>query len=127
MREVANRLSARPAVSAFSFLIFSALTVFFAVQSAWASQQQVVADDLQLAAMSDEELGGVAGGDLRQVSLDDFNMTISNNQAGYFTMDIAQSAFDGAQGVFTTLQTVNSAVNFNLVVNIYLNAQSQSF
>jgi len=39
-------------------------------------------------------------------------------------MDIANSAFGGAQGVFTTLQTVNSAVNLDVVVNIYVGRMS---
>ena len=125
MREVANRLSARPAVFTFSFLSsLATLLICLAVQPVWASQQPVLADGQQLVAMSDEELGGVAGGDLKMLSLDNFNVMVQNNQAGLFTMDIAQGAFDQAQGVFTTVQAVNSVVDLSVVVNIYLNGKT---
>ena len=70
--------------------------------------------------MSDQELEQVSAGEF-SMSLDEFDVVIQDNKAGAFSLDIAQSAFRGAQGVFTTLQTVNSAVDLNVVVNIYLN------
>ena len=72
------------------------------------------------ALLSDEELAEVTAGEFA-INLDGFDVVIQDNQAGTFTLDIAQSAFGGAQGVFTTLQAVNSAVNLSVIVNIYLN------
>ena len=72
--------------------------------------------------LSDAELGEVNAGDF-QVALDGFNVAIENNEAGLFTLDIAQSAFNGATGLFTTLQAVNSAVDLTVIVNIYINGQ----
>ena len=71
-------------------------------------------------AMSDQELGQVSAGDF-EVNLGTFDVLIDNNQAGMFTLDIARSAFGGAQGLFTTLQAVNSAVDLTVIVNIFLN------
>jgi len=85
-----------------------------------AGTQPAFAGGLQ--ALSDAELDQVAAGELL-MTLEDFNVFVHNNEAGFFTMDIASSAFSGAQGVFTTLQTVNSAVDLNLVVNVYLGWQ----
>jgi hypothetical protein len=79
--------------------------------------------DQEPALLSDEELAGVTAGDF-SVNLDGFDVVIQENAASAFTLDIAQSAFNSAQGVFTTLQAVNSAVNLSVVVNIYLNGQS---
>jgi hypothetical protein len=73
--------------------------------------------------LSDEDLAGVTAGEF-SVNLDGFDVVIQDNAAGAFTLDIAQSAFGGAQGVFTTLQAVNSAVNLSVIVNVYLNGQS---
>lgn len=75
------------------------------------------------ASLSDDELAEVTAGEFA-VSLDGFDVVIQDNQAGTFTLDIAQSAFDSAQGVFTTLQAINSAVNLSVIVNIYLNNNS---
>lgn len=80
-------------------------------------------------ALSDEELGDVSAGDFQpndlKLTLDQFNVSIQNNQAGLFTFDIGQNAFQGAQGIFTTLQLVNSAVDLNVIVNIFLNGFQQ--
>jgi len=84
--------------------------------------EAVDADLDQLASLSDEELAGVSAGDY-QITLDRFDVMIQDNQAGQFTMDISEAAFNGAQGVFTTLQTVNSAVDISVIVNIYVNQQ----
>jgi len=80
---------------------------------AWAADEPVL--------LSDAELSEVSAGE--QITLEDFDVSVYDNSAGYFTMDIAHSAFNGAQGVFTTLQTVNSSVDLNLIVNIYLGQQ----
>jgi hypothetical protein len=90
-----------------------------------ASQDVVVASGPDLMALSDEELGEIAAGDV-QMTVEDLSVFVHDNEAGYFTMDIAQGAFNGAQGVFTTLQTVNSAVDLNVVVNIYLSGSQFS-
>lgn len=79
-------------------------------------------NDQGLTALTDEELGEVSAGDL-QLSLEDFDVMISGNEAGLFTMDIASSAFNNAQGVFTTLMAVNSAVDLTVIVNIFFNQQ----
>jgi hypothetical protein len=76
-------------------------------------------------AMSDEELGGIHAGEIG-LSLDGWEILVQNNDAGFFTLDIAESAFGQAQGLFTTLQAVNSAVNMNVIVNIYLNQLYES-
>lgn len=84
--------------------------------------EAVDADLDELASLSDDELAGVRAGDY-QITLDRFDVMIQDNQAGQFTMDISEAAFNGAQGVFTTLQTVNSAVDMSVIVNIYVNQQ----
>lgn len=68
--------------------------------------------------LNDAELAEFTAG-ATEVNLKEFDVTIQDNTAGMFTLDIAQSAFDNAQGIFTTLQTVNSAVDMTLIVNIY--------
>ena len=74
--------------------------------------------------LSDAELAEVSAGDLgdltENIELGAFDVFVSQNEAGMFTMDIAQHAFDGAQGFFTTVQAVNSAVSLNMIVNIFL-------
>lgn len=73
--------------------------------------------------LSDSELAEVSAGDLsftEMIELGEFDAFISQNEAGFFTMDIAPHAFNGAQGFFTTVQAVNSAVDLNLIVNIFL-------
>lgn len=72
--------------------------------------------------LSDDQLADVSAGDF-QTMLKDFNVNISDNQAGAFTLDIGQTAFGGANGIFTTLQAVNSAVDLTVIVNIYLGSQ----
>ena len=73
--------------------------------------------------LSDDELGEVRGGDL-DIVFDGktamFTSSVADNAARNFSMTVDQSAFAGAQGIFTTLQAVNSAVNLNVIVNIYL-------
>jgi hypothetical protein len=81
--------------------------------------------DAGLVALTDEQLETVSGGDY-ELALEGFEVLIAENEAGYFTMDIAQNAFDGAQGLFTTLQAVNSAVNLSVIVNIYVNSAAGS-
>ena len=87
------------------------------------------ADSNGLVVLKDEDLGDVSAGDFQpsdlKLTLDQFNVSIQNNQAGLFTFDIGQSAFQNAQGIFTTLQLVNSAVDLNLIVNIFLNGFQQ--
>lgn len=93
-------------------------------QSAWAEQQPVAVNSSEeLIALSDQQLSEVAAGDFA-MALEDFNITVQGNEAGFFTMDIAQNAFNQAQGVFTTLQTVNSVVDLTVVVNIFLDGPS---
>ena len=77
----------------------------------------------EMVTLSDEDLEGVTGGDY-ELALEGFDILIGDNEAGQFTMDIAQGAFDNAQGIFTTVEAVNSAVNLNVIVNIYLNTPS---
>ena len=112
----------------FASILVLALSIASA-PAAWANQQEsmdlTVAGEPELMALSDEELGEIAAGDV-QMTLEDLSVFVQNNEAGYFTMDIAQNAFDGAQGVFTTLQTVNSAIDLNVVVNIYLSGSQFS-
>lgn len=84
---------------------------------------QAWADSGGLIVLSDEELSQVSGGDFT-TTLEDLNISIQRNSASEFTMDISEFAFQNAQGVFTTLQTVNSAVNLNMIVNIYLNERA---
>lgn len=87
---------------------------------------------MDMVALSDEELAEVSAGDfeLRDLSLtlnrngEVFDVNLQNNVADRFTLDIAQGAFNSAQGVFTTLQTVNSAVDLSVVVNIFFNGQN---
>lgn len=101
-----------------SLFVITALAAW-AVFPAWGPGSQATVAAAELTALSDDELGEIEGGELL-MSLEDFDVFVHDNEAGMFTMDIAQSAFNGAQGVFTTLQTVNSAVDLNVVVNIYL-------
>ncbi|MBI3996972.1 MAG: hypothetical protein HY352_04865 [Candidatus Omnitrophica bacterium] len=77
------------------------------------------ADVHEPGALNDEELSEIRAGEF-QLNLDNFDVVIQDNQAGQFKVDIAQNAFRGAQGVFTTLQAVNSAVDLTVIVNIYL-------
>lgn len=76
-----------------------------------------------LIALGDEELAQVSAGDF-EIDLETFDVMIRDNEAGFFTLDIANTAFAGAQGLFTTLQTVNSAVDLNIIVNIFVNQQN---
>ena len=91
---------------------------------ALASDESGVPSSQEATALSDSELDEVSAGDFA-MALDRFDLTIHDNQAGRFTMDIAEGAFNAAQGVFTTLQAVNSAVDLTVVVNIFLNSGSQ--
>lgn len=75
------------------------------------------------AVMDDDELSDVRAGEFK-MNMNNFDVLIQDNQAGQFKFDIAQNAFHGAQGVFTTLQTVNSAVDLTVIVNIYLGRQT---
>lgn len=83
-------------------------------------------EGVQFAAMSDDEMSEVAAGNFQLLELDKFNVLIQDNEAGLFTMDIAQGAFHDAKGLFTTVQAVNSAVNVKatMIVNIFLNGQN---
>jgi len=74
------------------------------------------------AVLNDDELSDVMAGEFK-MNMNNFDVRIQDNQAGQFNFDIAQNAFHGAQGVFTTLQTVNSAVDLTVIVNIYLGQQ----
>ena len=103
--------------------VLMATLVFLAgMQPVRAAQEAAVPTNQELAALSDEELGQVAAGDF-QMNMENFDVMIHDNQAGRFSMDIAQGAFNAAQGVFTTLQAVNSAVDLQVTVNIFLNNQ----
>ncbi len=75
------------------------------------------------AAMNDDELSDIRAGEFK-MNMGNFDVLIQDNQAGQFKFDIAQNAFHGAQGVFTTLQAVNSAVDLTVIVNIYLGQQT---
>ena len=77
------------------------------------------AAELAGAELNDADLAQVSAGSY-DLTLDGFDINIANNEAGQFTFDIAQSAFANAQGIFTTLQTVNSAVDLTVIVNIYM-------
>ncbi len=74
-------------------------------------------------AMDDAQLADVEAGDF-QVALEGFEVLIQDNSAGEFTMSIAESAFGSAQGLFTTIQAVNSAVDLTIIVNIFLTQQN---
>ena len=92
-----------------------------ASQPAHAAEQDLqTLNGQEVTVLTDEELSQVSAGDL-QMSLEDLDVFIHNNEAGLFTMDIATSAFENAQGVFTTLMAVNSAVDLTVVVNIFFN------
>jgi hypothetical protein len=91
-----------------------------------AAASVIPADPIQLAgamALDDHQLSDVRAGDF-EFGLEGFDISVSDNEAGLLTLDIAQNAFENARGLFTTLQAVNSAVNLNLIVNIYLNGLS---
>lgn len=106
------------------FIGFWVLTLCFVGWGAVGSLPQAwAASPGELVALSDEEMGQVSAG-VFEMTLEDFNVAIHENSASRFTMDISQFAFEHAQGVFTTLQTVNSAIDLNVVVNIYVNHQS---
>jgi hypothetical protein len=92
--------------------------VIAAPATGWPSPQAMIE-------LSDAELSLAVGG-VFETQLGEFNVTIQDNDAGSFTLDIAQSAFQNAQGVFTTLQTVNSAIDLTVVVNIFLNSAGSS-
>ena len=83
------------------------------------SSAETLPADAGLVALSDQDLEGVTGGEF-ELALEGFDILIADNEAGMFTMDIAQSAFQSAQGIFTTLQAVNSAVDLTVIVNIYV-------
>ena len=93
--------------------------------------EEPAAEKTELVALTDEELAEVSAGDFElsdfEMSVNGFDVTLQDNGASMFTMDIAQNAFDSAQGVFTTLQAVNSAVQMSLVVNIYINGHGTEF
>lgn len=74
--------------------------------------------------LSDAELDEVWGGDLDAVEVlyeGQVLTFVQGNQAHHFDVSIGSYAFQNAQGVITNVQAVNSAVNLNIVVNIYLN------
>ena len=89
------------------------------------TNQATPAEANDLVALDDQELAQIGAGEF-QIALDDFTVSIQDNQAGSFSLDIAQSAFGAAQGIFTTLQAVNSAVDLTVIVNIFLNGSGQS-
>ena len=82
-------------------------------------------DSMQMAELNDEELSVVTAGEFA-INIEGFDVVIQDNEASGFTMNIAQDAFNNAQGIFTTVQAVNSAVNLSMIVNIYLNQQPTS-
>ncbi|PIQ84482.1 MAG: hypothetical protein COV75_02015 [Candidatus Omnitrophica bacterium CG11_big_fil_rev_8_21_14_0_20_63_9] len=69
--------------------------------------------------MSDEELAEVSAGDI-DVDLGALDVILQDNLASHFGLNISSNAFQSAQGLFTTIQAVNSAVNLKLIVNIFL-------
>lgn len=69
--------------------------------------------------MSDEELAQVSAGDI-DVDLGALDVILQDNLASQFGLNISSNAFQSAQGLFTTIQAVNSAVNLKLIVNIFL-------
>ena len=77
----------------------------------------------ELRALDDNELRGVTAGDLDIQFGNDSLTFIQGNEAHTFSFDIGQGAFANAQGVFTTISAVNSAVNLDVIVNIYLGTQ----
>jgi hypothetical protein len=125
------RLSAAASASGSLTLLSYLLTPLLVAAGLFVSPALSRADELPvdadagLVALSDEQLETVTGGDY-ELALEGFEVLIAENEAGYFTMDIAQNAFDGAQGLFTTLQAVNSAVNLNVIVNIYVDRAAGS-
>lgn len=96
----------------------------------WAADLSDAADTAGMVALDDDQLAGVSAGEFNlndfAVEFKDFNVSLQDNQAGEFTMSIAQDAFNGAHGVFTTLQAVNSAVDLTVIVNIFLNTTGQT-
>jgi hypothetical protein len=79
--------------------------------------------------MTDAELDAIYGGDL-DIEVDvDFNnrvMTfVQGNRAHAVGFELGGNAFRNAQGVMTTLMAVNSSVDLNVVVNIYLDRGSR--
>jgi len=99
----------------FGLLVLACLWVLMAGgQSSWAASP-----DLML--LSDEELDQISGAGEIQLTKGDFDVFIGENQLGQFQLDIAPTAFQNAQGFFTTLQAVSSAVDLTVIVNIYLN------
>lgn len=111
-----------PLSARLSSLFFTAVFAISLVSFAPVSPASSLDADAGLVTLSDEELDGVTGGDF-ELALEGFDILIGDNEAGMFSMDIAQNAFDSASGIFTTLQAVNSAVNLSVIVNIYLNGQ----
>ena len=79
-----------------------------------------IPQSMDIAELNDEELSAVTAGQFA-INVEGFDVTIQDNQAGDFTLDIAQNAFDSASGLFTTVQAVNSAVSLSMIVNIYIN------
>lgn len=79
----------------------------------------------EMVLLSDEELSQVRAGDLDIEVLGDTVTFIEGNQARSVSFNIGDRAFSRAEGVFTTLMAVNSAVDLSVVVNVYL-GQSRS-
>ncbi len=88
------------------------------------------ADTSGMVALDDEQLADVSAGEFNlsdfSVDFKNFSVSLQDNEASDFTLNIAQNAFGGAHGVFTTLQAVNSAVDLTVIVNIFLNTTGQS-
>ena len=120
-------------------LVLCGMFLIGGAQNSWAAQASQPeasyrsdSEALELVALDDEELAGVSAGDFSVKDIEltlnqdgqNFTVDLQNNRAERFSMDIAQSAFGSAQGVFTTLQTVNSVVDLSVVVNIVINGQT---
>lgn len=81
--------------------------------------------------LSDAELSTITGG-VTEINIQVVNDVITLEQGGEFltflqgnaafdfNQGISGNAFRGAEGVFTTLQAVNSVIQLDMVVNIYL-------
>lgn len=114
----------------FIFLCLIGLLVAAANPCAFAADSSNEAAAVGMVALDDDQLASVNAGEFSlsdfAVKFQGFDVSIHDNEAGDFSLDIAQSAFNGAQGVFTTLQTVNSAVDLTVIVNIFLNTTGQS-
>jgi hypothetical protein len=85
-----------------------------------------VSAELGLVELSDAELDSIQGGFLDDMTYEfdgEILSFVGGNSAYGFDIGIGSNAFRSSEGIITTIQAVNSVIDLDIFVNIYLNGR----